>query len=276
MDLSFEESVLNLELLKAQDILQSESDICCLSMMEAVRVNDEFVMEKSFKEFMNKAAEVFQKILAALQKFFKDMRVQIQIKCQQIQLNKKLDELKNLMAKKRSQTVNKRVDYFDIKKYKAYYTDFINRYTSELIKGMSREFNSVEEYEKWRVSMLNKLSDFNYTLSDEEQWKLSVTINSAVQLSTEEANNREKNLKMVEESGSSSIKNLERYYKKIDTENSFVNYNGTKLKIFSLQNSFIGMVCTKISDCIKKVAKFIMKHTFGCIIALIAALIAIG
>lgn len=81
---------------------------------------------------------------------------------------------------------------------------------------------------------------------------------------------------MVEDSGSSAIRNLERYYKKIDTENSFVNYNGTKLKIFSLQNSFIGVICGKIADCIRKVAKFIMKHTFGCIVALIAALIAIG
>lgn len=190
MDLSFEESVFNLEIMKAQDILQSESDICCFSLMEAV--GDEYVMEKSFKEFMDKASEVFQKVLEAIAKFFKEIRVQIQIKCQQMQLNKKLDELKDLMAKKRSKAVNKKVDYFDVKKYKAYYTDFINRYTAELIKGMSKEFNSVEEYEKWRVSMLNKLSDFNYTLSDEEQWRLSVTINSAVQLSTEEAHNREK------------------------------------------------------------------------------------
>lgn len=274
MDLSFEESVFNLEIAKAQDILQSESDICYLHLLEST--NDSLFVEATFKEFMDKATKVFANILEALKKFFKDIRTKVHIKCQQIQLNRKLEELKDLLAKKRSQAVNKKVDYFDVKKYKMYYSDFINRYTSELIKGMNRDFNSVEEYEKWRTDMLNKLADFNYKLSDEEQWKLSVTINSAVKLSTEEAQNREKNLQMIEDSGSAAIKHLERYYKTIDPEHSFVNYNEKKLKIFSLQNSFIGVVCGKISQCIQKVAKFCVKHIFSCIIALIAILIAIN
>lgn len=275
MDLSFEEAVLNLEVMKAQDILQSESDICCLSMMEAVRIDDEVMMEKSFKEFMDKASEAFKKVIDALAKFFKDLMSQLEIKCQQIELNKKLEELKDLMAKKRSKAVNKSIDYFDVKKYKEYYTDFINRYTAELIKGMNREFQTVEEYERWRTDMLNKLADFNFKLSDEEQWKLSVTINSAVKLTEEQAHNRARNLKMVEESGSAAIKNLERYYKRIDTENSFVNYDGKKLKIFSLQNSFVGMVSAKISDCVKTVGKFISKHFVACLVGLIALLVAL-
>lgn len=274
MDFSFEESVLNLELMKAQDILQSESDIYYLSTLESA--GNETFMEKSFQEFMNKASEVFQKILAAIKKFFEDIRLKVRIKCQQMELNKKLEELKDIMAKKRSQVVNKKIDYFDVKKYKEYYSDFINRYTAELMKGMNHDFETVQEYEKWRTDMLNKLADFNYKLSDEEQWKLSVTINSAVKLSEEEANNREKSLKMVEEEGSRAIKNLEKYYRRIDTENSFVNYDGHKLKIFSLQNSFIGIVCGKISECIKKVAHFIVKHIFACVVGLIAFLVAIG
>lgn len=266
------ESVFDLEMLKSQDSFQSNSDICYISMIESS--DDPMMMGKSLEDFKEKASAIFQKILEALKKFFQEIRIKVHTKAQQIQLNKKLEELKSLMAKKRSKAVNKRMDYFDIKKYKEYYTKFINRYTAELIKGMNKDFKTIDEYERWRTDMLNKLADFNYTLSDEEQWKLSVTINSAVKLSDEEARNRDKNLKMVEEEGSSAIKNLERYYKTIDPERSFVNYNGVKLKIFSLQNSFIGQVCTKLMDCVKKVAKFITKHIFASIAILITLLIA--
>lgn len=272
MDFLLEESVFDLEILKSQDLFESSSDICFISMLEAC--DDDIFMEKSLEEFKAKAMQVFQKILDALKKFFKEIRMQIHIKAQQLQLNKKLTELKDLMAKKRSKAVNKYMNYFDIKKYKEYYTKFINRYTSELIKGMNKDFKSIDEYERWRTDMLNKLADFNYSLSDEEQWKLSVSINSAVKLTDEEAQNRDKSLRMVEEEGSSAIKNLEKYYKTISVEKSFVNYNGTQLKIFSLQNSFIGIVCGKLMESIKKVAKFISKHIFASIALLIALLIA--
>ena len=193
---------------------------------------------------------------------------------EQVKLNKKLDELKNILAVKRAKIMGKKIKYFDIKKYKSFYTDFINRYTAELKKGLNKEFKSVEEYEKWKIDMLNKLADFQFKLSDTEQWKLSVAINSAVGLTEEEAKNREKNLKMVEEHGSGAIKGLENYYKRLDNEHSFVNYNKKSLHIFKLQNSFIGLVCSKIAQCIKTIAKIITKHPFTCITALLVCLIA--
>lgn len=201
--------------------------------------------------------------------------MQIEIKVQQMKLNKKLAELKDIMARKKSKVVNRKIDYISIQKYKKFYTEFIDRYTEELIKGLNKDFKTVEEYEKWRVDMLNKLADFNYKLSDEEQWKLSVTINSAVELSEKEATNRENNLKMVEQQGSKAIKRLENYYKKIDVENSFVNYDKQHLKIFSLQNTFIGSVCSKLAQAIQKVVRFICNHTIAAIGILLAFMIAI-
>ena len=179
-----------------------------------------------------------------------------------------------IMAKKKAKVMGTKFSYMDINKYKAFYTDFINRYTSELIHGMNKDFTSVDEYENWKVGMLNRLEDFNFKLSDEEQWKLSISINSAVELTEKEAQNREKDLKMVEEKGSAAIKNIEKYYKKIDVERSFVNYSKRNLKIFQLQNSTIGIICSKLMQCIKTVARFISKHALLCVTALLVVLIA--
>lgn len=272
MDFLIEEKELDLSMMESCNLM--EESISNFLIYAAENSYDEFVMEASLDSFKQKALYIIENILEALKKFFKDVKIQIEVQVQKIQLNKKLDELKDLMAKKRAKVVNKNISYFDIKKYKQYYTEFINRYTSELIKGLNKDFKSVEEYEKWQTQMLNRLADFNYKLSDEEQWKLSVTINSAVKLSEEEVKNRDKNLKMVEEQGSESIKGLQRYYKKIDTQNSFVNYKDKRFHIFKLQNSFIGLVCSKIMQCIKTIVHFITKHTFACITTLLVILIA--
>lgn len=274
MDFSFEESVLDLEMLKAENILQSESDLFYLSMIESA--DDEYVLEKSFENFKGKMLEFFQKVIDAIVKFFKDIQMKIHIRVQQIELNKKLEELKTVMAQKRSHILNKKFNYFDIKKYKEFYSSFINKYTAEFIKGMNRDFSSVEEYEKWRNEMLKKLDDFNYRLSDEEQWELSIAINNAVKLTTEEANNRERTLKMVEEDGSRAIRRLESYYSNANRdEKSFISLTEKKKKVYSLKNQFIGTITKKLSECVKKVAKFICKHILTTVVVILAFVIAL-
>ena len=270
-----------------QEIFEKEFDLSIMESTHAVlsigdefvftaleHTNDPYFMEASFEDFKEKVLEVLKKIMDALVKFFQDLRKTIDIKVQQFKLNTKLKELKDIMAKKKAKALHSQFKYLDIQKYKAFYTDFINRYTKELIDGLNKDFKSIEEYEKWKADMLNRLEDFNFKLSDEEQWKLSISINSAVELTEKEAENREKNLQMVEKEGSWAIKSLESYYKKIDPERSFVNYSDRKLKIFQLQNSLIGRICSKLAQCIKTVARFVSKHAFACVTALLVLAIA--
>lgn len=273
MDFLVEEKALALASLQFENALEYNSDLCYFTALE--NSNNIAIMESSLDNLKEKALAAISKILVAIKNFFDKAKMYLEIKVQQTQLNKKLTELKDIMAKKKSKALNKKVNYFDVKKYKTYYTEFINRYTSELIKGLNRDFKTVDEYETWKEAMLNRLSDFNYKLSDEEQWRLSVTINSAVELSTKEAENRQKNLKMVEEEGSESIKSIEKYYKRIDVEKSFVNFDDNNLKIFRLKNSFIGTVCTKLAQALQKVIKFICKHVILSIGILLAIVIAL-
>ena len=274
MEFLIEEKTLDLSIKEAMNILESASALLEIDIMESFS-NDDIILEASFQEFKRKAIDVFEKAYIAIKKFFKDLMVKIDTQIQKISLNKKLEELKDIMAKKRAKALGQKITYFDVKRYKSFYTEFINRYTAELKKGLNHEFKDVKEYEKWRTDMLNKLNDFNFKLSDEEQWKLSISINSAVKLSETEARNRERNLKMIEESGTSAIRALESKYKKIDTENSFVNYDGKHLNFIKLQNSFIATICSRLVGLVKKVAKFVAKHTVLAIVSIIAILIAL-
>ena len=275
MDFLIEEKSFDIATMKFSHDMETASAVFYIKSMESAGLlgNDSY-MEATWENIKKTASEIFQRFYEAVKKFFKEIKIKIDTAIQQQKVNKKLEELKDILAKKKSRILNKKYNYFDIKKYKMFYTDFINRYIAELKSGLNKNFKTVKEYENWKESMLNKLSDFNYKLSDEEQWKLSISINSAVQLTEEEVKNRDKNLKMVEESGTQAVKNLEKYYKKIDTEKSVVNFEKNQIKVFSMHNSFIGLVCSKIAQLMKTVANIITKHTFACITALIVILIA--
>jgi hypothetical protein len=294
MEFILEERTLDISMMKFSDMLESNMSDFLYTLAESQEVVTESkkkpitefaeklkakkTAEKrkdKFEEFKKKASEIIQKALVAIAEFFQKVKVQIEIQVNKIKLNKKLSELKDLMAKKRAKAVNKSFSYFDIRKYKDFYTQFINKYTAELIKGLNTDFKTIEEYEKWRSQMVNKLSDFNYKLSDEEQWKLSIAVNSAVELSEKEAENRSKNLKMVEEEGSRAIKELDSFYKHIDVEHSQIDYEEKRWKLFRLKNSFIGFICSKIAQLFKTVVHIITKHTFACVTALIVVLIAL-
>lgn len=275
MDFLFDELVFGTTLLTCESTIQSYSDMFLIQYLESAdRMSPEKFMNINADELKEKLSKIVKDIVEALKKFVKDIKIKINTEIQKIQLNTKLEELKDMMAKKRSKVMNKHYNYFDIQKYKKYYTDFINRYTSELKKGLNKEFNTVEEYEKWKTEMMNKLSDFTFKLTDEEQWKLTISINSAVKLSEEEVKNRDNNLKMVEECGSDNIKGLEKYYRTLDAGKSYVNYSSNALHIFRLQNTFIGLVCSKLAQAVKTVIRFVTKHTFACITALLVVLIA--
>lgn len=263
-----------LEQLKIMNMFESSSSVFIVNLMNSSN-KAKYFTEASVDSFKEQMMKIFEKILKMIKDFCKDIKIKISTQIQKIQLNKKLAELKDLLAKKRAKAMKQQFNYFDIRRYKKYYTQFINRYVTELKAGLNKKFKTVEEYEQWKNYMMNKLSDFNFKLSDDEQWRLSVSINSAVKLSTEEAENKEANLKLIEDSGSKSVLSLQKYYKSIDVEKSFVNYNRVSLDIFRLQNSFIGTVCSKLWQAIRTVVRFVFKHTISTVLLLIAALIAL-
>lgn len=238
---------------------------------------DDFFLEKDEKSesFSKKIKQIFSKVYEKIKELIKKAQVYINAKIQSLKINYKLKELKNLLAAKRAKALKKNIKYFDMKEYRKYYSQFINKYTMELKKGLNRDFKSVDEYEQWRTEMDNKLSEFLFKLNDEDRWRLTIAVNNAVQLSSEEIQNREKNLKMVEEDGSRSIKEIEKMYSMKTQKHSFVNDGIGQMFVYRIQDSFIGQAINKLYGCIKTVVKFCAKHIFLTIAGLLAILVAL-
>ena len=233
------------------------------------------ITESTWDSYKEKISEIIQKIIKAIKEFCLKVKIKVNTKIQQMQVNKKLEELKTILAKKRDKIMNKQFNYFDFRKYKKFYKDFINKYIAELKVGLNKDFKNAAEYEKWRESMMKKLSEFNFKLTDEEQWRLSTSINDAIKLTEEETKNREHNIDMIEKEGSDTLKDIEKYYKKIDIEGSHINFSRGSLSLLKSKNSLIGYVCSQIAKCIKTIVKFITKHLFACITGLIVLIIAV-
>lgn len=278
MELFIESEEFDLGIMEFEHMTESSFSVFSLDYDDAIiRTDPGFFIESSLENLKKSISNAIDKLVKMIKDFCHKVLLKMQIRSEQINLNKKLEEMKTLMAKKRSIAVNRRVDIFDINKYKKFYSEFINRYTDELIKGMDKDFSSIEAYESWRAKMLDNLSDFNFKLTDEEQWKMSIAINSAVDLTEAQIKNREKNIMMIEKEGSKSLKLLESKYKKIEVENSFIKVNGKnefKRAIFDRKHNFFMFICSKIAQTLKTLITILTKHTFLCVTALIVVLIA--
>lgn len=281
MEFYIESEKFDIELLKFEHAMECANDICKIDFDDSLtRVNPEVFIEASLSDLKDKVSKAINKLLEMITEFCHKIRVEIQIKSQQISLNKKLKEMKDIFAKKRDRAVNKTTNFFDVYKYEQFYTDFINRYTKELIRGLDKNFTSIAEFEKWQKDMERELSDFNYKLSNEEIWSFSTAISSAVKLSEEQANNREKNIIMIEKHGNSSLKILDSEFKKINPEKFTLDVKEPKLKnkIKAISNrkvSFFTFVCSKLAQAIKTVVTMVSKHAFLCVTSLLVVLIAL-
>lgn len=273
MNFLLEEKALELSTMKCINEIENNSSTFLINFMEFSHINDnDYLLEASFEDFKNKVFDIIENIIEALKKFFKEVRVKVDSYIQQHSLNKKLDEMKEILAKKRSKAMNQKIDMFDVYKYKQFYTDFINKYVSEIKVGLNKDFKSEKEYEDWKTSMEKKLSEFNYKLTDEEQWKIRASINDAIKLSENEIKNRNTIIKKYETDTESYIRDIKKSY--VNSSSKF-SLKDDDIHIMGKKSSFIGFVCSKLALMVKTIYNILTKHTFACVTAVIVALIAL-
>lgn len=222
--------------------------------------------KETFKEKMSK---LLDKVLSAIAKFISQVKIEFTTKLNQLQYNKKLGELKDIMAKKRSNNTNGYVDRLDVAKYKQYYKRFINSYIAEVKTGINKDFSSEAEFDEWKNKMQKKFIDFQYTLTDDERWKLSTAIDDAISITEKDLRTRNGNFDDIQRDGEKALKEIHKAIKSNDVSKSVMNYSEKNVKIHEKKKSFVGFVFTQIGNCIKTVVKFISKHIFLCLTALL-------
>ena len=271
--ISIEEKALDISLLKLESCYKDEIDRFEISMLDSSV--DESFMEFSLDDFKNKIIDLGKKVMEVLKKFIHEVSIKIDTKIQQMKLNKKFEELKDLLAKKRAKAMGSKITFVDVRKYKKYYKKFINTYISELKRGLNKNFKSVDEFEKWKNKMTNDLCEFNYTLSDDERWILSSAVSDAVKLTEEEIKNKNQSLKQIKDEPASIIDDISKTVVNTPGVRKTVTASKECSNIISGKRSIVGFVISKIGQCVKTLISFVTKHTFACITGLIVLLIAL-
>ena len=250
------------------------SDKFVISVMENANDPDfHFLYEMNMEDVRSAFITAIQNILDALAEFARKVSVAMASAIQAKKLNEKLSEVKAIMAKNRSKFLDKKINIFDIYKFNKYYTEYINKYTKDIKDMASRKFNSIEEYEKWRDKMQEDLAEFNFKLTDEEQWKLSVSINKAIELSDDEVTNYKKNIALAHQYGEKTITDLKGSFKSEEKmSDSEVNPDTKAASLLRMSNNLVISFCNQIASIVRTVIRTIEKHPFATLALVIVAI----
>ena len=250
------------------------SDKFVISVMENANDPDfHFLYEMNMEDIRSAFITAIQNILDALAEFARKVSVAMASAIQAKKLNEKLSEVKAIMAKNRSKFLDKKINIFDIYKFNKYYTEYINKYTKDIKDMASRKFNSIEEYEKWRDKMQEDLAEFNFKLTDEEQWKLSVSINKAIELSDDEVTNYKKNIALAHQYGEKTITDLKGSFKSEEKmSDSEVNPDTKVASLLRMSNNLVISFCNQIASIVRTVIRTIEKHPFATLALVIVAI----
>ncbi len=250
------------------------SDKFVISVMENANDPDfHFLYEMNMEDIRSAFITAIQNILDALAEFARKVSVAMASAIQAKKLNEKLSEVKAIMAKNRSKFLDKKINIFDIYKFNKYYTEYINKYTKDIKDMASRKFNSIEDYEKWRDKMQEDLAEFNFKLTDEEQWKLSVSINKAIELSDDEVTNYKKNIALAHQYGEKTITDLKGSFKSEEKmSDSEVNPDTKAASLLRMSNNLVISFCNQIASIVRTVIRTIEKHPFATLALVIVAI----
>lgn len=250
------------------------SDKFVISVMENANDPDfHFLYEMNMEDIRSAFITAIQNILDALAEFARKVSVAMASAIQAKKLNEKLSEVKAIMEKNRSKFLDKKINIFDIYKFNKYYTEYINKYTKDIKDMASRKFNSIEDYEKWRDKMQEDLAEFNFKLTDEEQWKLSVSINKAIELSDDEVTNYKKNIALAHQYGEKTITDLKGSFKSEEKmSDSEVNPDTKAASLLRMSNNLVISFCNQIASIVRTVIRTIEKHPFATLALVIVAI----
>lgn len=275
MDFILEEKEFDIDLAKIDNSMNFTISNYICEHASMIDICDNYIIEASFDNFKESITKIIEKAIDTIRKFIEKIKIKVDIKIQQMQINKKLTELKKLLASKRSKIIGQKFNIIDTAKYKKYYKDFINVYISEVKKGLNKEFKSIEDFEKWRTQMSNKLAEFKYTLTDSERWRLSLAINDAVRLTEKEIKNRDTSVVKIKDDAMNVLETINNDFTNDTFGRSVLDLNDRKYAMFKKKHGFISHVVTQISLCFKTIISFIAKHTLACVTGLIVLLIAL-
>lgn len=223
------------------NLIANSSD-CCL---ESTEIEDMYT--EAGETFLSKIKEFFTRIINAIKEFGKKVRLNIQTKMLQYQVNKKMAEIKKMIAKGVFRLdPNQKIGYIPSKLLMKDVTAFINTGVALCKNISSKDYKNYDEFVKECNEYGKKLDKIAESFTDAEKYILSVSTIEFVKLYDAEEKNFDKFIKYMQETTVNAEKDLQKEAEKCD--------DASKI-------GYITSVANKLANVNKKIVGFMHKHS---------------
>ena len=201
--------------IRSLELLSMESSTC-------LNTEEDSIIQESEK-FIESVKLFFKRLIENAKKLIHDITLKFSIDIESHHVNKRLKELKkNLADDAYLYNKDERVKCFSLKDYVKSYTTYVNDMVSEYKTFFSKEYASVEEYEKASTELeerMNKKKE-QLKLSEDEDYVISMNVLQVINHTENELNNMKSIVREHEKLWENSLKEIEKIA--VSTDNATV------------------------------------------------------
>ena len=162
----------------------------CSNIQESVdnleSSNIKMYAQENTNDIINKIKEFFKNLIEKIKQFIKDIKTAVKNKFQQIQLQRKLTEIKKILVENRNskEIAHKKILVFDAMRYNSMYNKYIAMISKEITSLNITKFNSLDELNNEIDKIHEHITSYaeRLGLSSSEKYQIEVGIMDAMKI----------------------------------------------------------------------------------------------
>lgn len=257
-----------LNTMKAEHMFESTFDAFSLKStqllaMESTMDGDEFndiIIEEASK-FVNSVKEFFEILIENARKLIRDVSTKFMIDIESRSVNKRLKDMKRLLAEGKYAFTKEKVTSLSIKEYLKAYTSYINAHVAEYKKLYSKEYNSIDEYEDAYELANERLENKRIELKIDKVDTYMIAINAvdAIQLTETELKNMHEIQQGYSKMWESSLKEMRNIATSTDNASIIRDVKAGAHEISSVLSNGIRTILRSFIDKISQILRIFKK-----------------
>ena len=257
-----------LNMLKAEHTFENTFDAFSLKStqllaMESTMDGDEFndiIIEEATK-FVNSVKEFFETLIENARKLIRDVSTKFMIDIESRSVNKRLKDMKRLLAEGKYVFTKEKVTSLSINEYLKAYTSYINAYVAEYKKLYSKEYDSIDEYEDAYKLADERLENkrIELKIDKEDTYMIAIGAVDAIQLTEAELKNMREIQQEYSKMWESSLKALRDIATSTDNASIIQDVKAGAHEISSVLSKGIRVILRSFIDKISQILRIFKK-----------------
>ena len=170
--------------------------------------------QESANDIMDKIKAFFKTLIEKIKQFIKDIKTAVKNKFQQIQLQRKLTEIKKILVENRNskEIAHKKIRVFDAMKYNAAYNKYIAMISKEITSLSTTKFNSLNELNNEIDKIHEHITSYaeKLNLTSSEKYQIEVGVMEAMKVAEQSITIYDKEYSVTGDVWVKSITNAEK------------------------------------------------------------------